>query len=36
MIEIGNFIYELAPTGEWLKVGKVVTGIDYDYVTWYP
>ena len=31
MRQIGEYIYKLAPTGEWLKAGKVVNGI----VQWY-
>jgi len=35
MIQIGRYIYELAPTGDWLIVGEIINGIDSEYVSWY-
>ena len=35
MKQIGKYVYKQAPTGDWLKVGKIVNGIDVDYVEWY-
>jgi len=35
MIQIGRYIYEQAPTGDWLKVGRIVSGLDTDYIEWY-
>lgn len=35
MIQIGRYIYEQAPTGDWVKVGRVVNGIDAYYIQWY-
>lgn len=35
MIRIGNYLYEEAPTGEWLKVGRFVNGIDSEHIIWF-
>ena len=35
MKQIGKYVYKQAPTGDWLKVGKIVNGIDTDYIEWY-
>lgn len=35
MIRIGIYIYNQAPTGEWLTVGKVINGVYTDYIQWY-
>ena len=34
MKQIGDYIYELGPTG-WVCVGKVLDGFDGPYVEWY-
>jgi len=35
MYRIENYIYKLAPTGDLLCCGKVVVGIDGEYIKWY-
>jgi hypothetical protein len=35
MIQVGRYIYEQPPTGDWLKIGKVIYGIDSDWIQWY-
>lgn len=35
MVRVGNYIYEQAPTGDWVKTGKVIDGIDGEYIQYY-
>jgi len=35
MIQIGNKIYNLCETGDWLICGKIKSGIDGFYIQWY-
>ena len=35
MVQIGRYVYEQAPTGDWLVIGKVVKGIDGYYIQLY-
>jgi hypothetical protein len=35
MIRIKHEIYKLCETGEWLLCGKVVLGIDGEFIEWF-
>ena len=35
MIRVGRYIYRQAPTGDWLKVAKIVYGTDGEYYQWF-
>jgi len=35
MIQIGNKIYLLEVTGDWLLCGEIVDGVDCDYIHWF-
>jgi hypothetical protein len=35
MIQIGNYIYELCITGDWVRCGKIINGVDTDYIEWF-
>lgn len=35
MILRGNYLYEYCETGELIKVGKIIEGLECDYIRWY-
>lgn len=35
MYRIGDYLYKLCPTGHYLCCGKVIIGIDGEYIQWY-
>ena len=32
---VGNKVYKWCETGDWLLAGKIIHGIDGDYIEWY-
>lgn len=35
MIRQGNYIYFYCETGDWIRCGKIINGIDGEYIEWY-
>lgn len=35
MIRTGIYLYKQASTGDWLRVGEIIDGIDAKYIEWY-
>lgn len=32
---IDDYVYKLAETGEWLRCGIIIHGVDCDYIKWF-